>query len=104
MSSQNKFLIYANSNCVDFREDAFDAIALSNPWKEVNHVSGCAGNMKNLTNVRKSFSIRNQSRGTIQSNWKFLRDYQFCLVMENIYLEGYITEKIVLAFAIGCIP
>ena len=32
------------------------------------------------------------------------RHYRFCLVLENHYLEGYITEKIMNAFGGGCIP
>ena len=58
--------------------------------------------MKNLTNIVKTVSFR--GRGRWNNNWKLYNKFRFCFVMENKYLEGYITEKIMMAFAGGCIP
>lgn len=37
-------------------------------------------------------------------NFKGYHEYRFCLVMENTKMDGYVTEKILLAFLGGCIP
>ena len=100
VSSRERFLIYTAGNCVDFRQSAFDAIALANPSLTVEHAAGCHGNM-NLTNVVK---YNPHTGREFNKNWKFMREFRFCLVMENSYVDGYITEKILLAFAAGCIP
>lgn len=102
-STRERFLIYTNGHCVDFRDNAFDAIARATPTLKLEFGGKCNGNMKNLPNVVKSdlpFGKLNQ----YSQNWKMMRNYRFCLVMENSYVEGYITEKIMNAFAGGCIP
>jgi len=102
VSTREKFLVYTNGHCVDFREEAFDAIAMANPSQEVEYAAKCFGKMKNLTNVVKTAKLGR--RGRWNGNWKTYNKYRFCIVMENKYLEGYITEKIMMAFAGGCIP
>lgn len=100
VSSRERFLIYTAGNCVDFRESAFDAISLANPSLTVEYAASCHGNM-NLPNIAKY--EKNTGRD-FRKNWKFMGEFRFCLVMENSYVEGYITEKILLAFTGGCIP
>jgi hypothetical protein len=102
-SSRGRFLIYINKHCVNFREDAFDAIALANPALKLESGAKCYGNIKNLPNVVKSESWV-KPRSNYIENWKLMKNYRFCLVMENSFVEGYITEKILMAFAGGCIP
>ena len=101
VSTRERFLIYTAGNCVDFRQNAFDAIALANPSLDVEYAAGCFGNMQNLTNTVK---YQPSTGGLYHDNWKFMRNFRFCLVMENSYVEGYVTEKILSAFAGGCIP
>ena len=36
-SSRERFLVYTNCNCVDFRQNTFDAIDLANPLLKVEH-------------------------------------------------------------------
>ena len=84
-SSRERFLVYTNGNCVDFRQNTFDAIALANPLLKVEHASHCSGNMQNITNVVKFRLPRGVS---YQSNWKFMRNFRFCLVMD--YRENFI--------------
>ena len=104
-SKQERFLIYVNRNCVNFREEAFDSIAVEFPDKTLEYGSTCLGHKKNLTNVRRT-DIRLQKWSTMwrTMNKDLFHHYRFCLVMENQYLEGYITEKIMNAFIGGCIP
>ena len=92
------FLIYSQANCVPFREEAYDALSRLG---EVHHGGRCNGKLqsKNKTKV---------DTGVTLSNWldniKSYRDYRFCLVMEHGTSEGYVTEKILVAFQAGCVP
>jgi len=108
ISTKERFLVYTNGHCVNFRDDAFDAIALAHPSKTVEHAGSCSGTRKNITNIVKSDlkfgPYKLKGKNLYLSNWKLMRRFRFCLVMENSYVEGYITEKILLAFAGGCIP
>lgn len=94
-----RFLLYTASNCVDFREEAFDQIALLNLSSSVHYASKCSGKRQNHTNVEKV-----NIPGPYTKNDIFMKQYRFCLVMENHKIEGYMTEKIILAFAAGCVP
>lgn len=44
------------------------------------------------------------NRPLVQSKFEVLPYYKFCLCPENSIYEGYVTEKIVDAYAGGCIP
>ena len=44
------------------------------------------------------------ARGHYMQNYVVYSKFQFCLVMENTKLDGYITEKIILAYLAGCFP
>ena len=37
-------------------------------------------------------------------NYQVTSKFQFCLVMENAKVDGYITEKLLLAYLGGCLP
>lgn len=95
------FLMYVNSNCVQFREDAFDAIvqlaALHN-FPKPAAAGKCHGK-------HPEFSIFSNDRSERLANIvdKF-SSYRFALVMENSKVDGYITEKIANAIIAGCIP
>ena len=100
IKQSRKFLIYAQSHCVRFRESAFDMIVsmansrgLSNP-----HAFGnCYGSHPEL-------HIRNKPKKTWKQNYKSMQDYRFVLAMENTARAGYITEKIINAFLASTIP
>jgi hypothetical protein len=101
--TRDRFLIYAVSNCVASREQAFSA--LSNLGKQVEYGGRCAAKNqpgRNATNIVKApDSVFRSSWGT---NHIVFQPYRFALVMENRNAKGYITEKILNAFMAGCIP
>ena len=47
---------------------------------------------------------RNSVGGPVPNKIEFQRGYKFCLCAENTYAPGYTTEKLLQAFASGCIP
>ena len=109
-NTEEAFLLYTASNCVRFREQAFRAIAKvvskipreahKNRSKALHKGAKCGGVMKPPMSPWKPKSWH----GNWRSNFESYRHYRFCLVLENQYQPGYITEKIVLAFWAGCIP
>jgi hypothetical protein len=98
INTGENFLIYTASNCVDFREEAFDRLALLE-IPNVAYGGRCMGKMNNHTNVRK---VKMNMEYT--ENYQEMQKYRFCLVMENTKLDGYITEKILMAYLAGCVP
>jgi hypothetical protein len=94
---QKNFMIYAQSHCVGYRERA--ATLLS----EINsvHFGGQCRGRPYTSNIIKADIGHQQDWGKTP---KMYDGYRFCLVMENRKLDGYITEKIFLAFVGGCIP
>ena len=104
------FMLYTASNCVRFREQAFREIALAvskipleahNNRPTVLHKGAkCGGKLAPPVSPWKP----KDWHGNWPSNYESYRHYRFCLVLENKYQPGYITEKIVLAFWAGCIP
>ena len=94
LNTRKHDLIYAASNCVRYREDMFNLLALV-----VNAKAGgaCCGSHPEL---RVTFSGRNMYRKNVMQ----YVNYKFVLAMENKYSPGYITEKIIYAFAAGAVP
>ncbi|KAL7466773.1 hypothetical protein ACHAXS_013560 [Conticribra weissflogii] len=95
------FLIYAQNNCVAYRQKAFGLLSTIGHA----HHSGKCGAPKGYDNVER---VR---AGINSYNWKrnaeHYSNYRFCLVMEHSYdpeVPYYVTEKILLAFVGGCIP
>ena len=99
------FLVYAASNCVDFRERAVDRLA---GLGRVHIAGNCAGLVDHHPNKTKLNDFPKEKGRTAASLWvqnpRLFRRYRFCLVMEHSAVDGYITEKIVMAFLGGCIP
>lgn len=99
--NRTHFLVYAQNNCVPHRNKAFGMLSTI---ARVHHTGKCAA-PKGYTNIER---VR---AGINKYNWKRNAEqyssYRFCLVMEHVYdpeLPYYVTEKILLAFAAGCIP
>ena len=46
----------------------------------------------------------NSVGGPVPDKIKFQSEYKFCLCAENTYAPGYTTEKLLEAFASGCVP
>lgn len=101
---KRKFLIYANSNCVKFREEAIGRLSFLG-------VIDCNGKCQGKLGTPKPENINNTkatSRINVGNWWlniALYREYKFCFVMEHeIDHPLYITEKILLAFSGNCIP
>ena len=102
VSTQERFLIYAHSNCIGVRQQAFRQIASSN-LPTVHYGGKCDGGVK--YNTTKAVKYPNKVK---LSNWEdnvqIYQKFRFCLTMEHNNNRGYITEKILVAFWAGCIP
>jgi len=93
------FLVYAASNCVGFRDEAYVALSSIGPAYHGGKCRGGGRDRTNRTAVKSGISLKNW-----KDNVAFYSQYRFCLVMEHIYQEAYVTEKILMAFLGGCIP
>jgi len=100
--NRTHFLVYSQSNCIDFRDSAF---GLLSTIKAVHYSGRCKGNpptndWSNISRVESGISL-----GNWWENVSFNKSYRFCLVLEHERLHNaYVTEKILMAFAGGCIP
>ena len=93
-NTKEKFMYYAQRNCVKHREDAFDKLSTI---KRVDAVGACKNNVAST-----GFPDRSKWQS---SNWKYpFTRYRFSLCMENKNVAGYITEKLLMAFLAGTIP
>jgi hypothetical protein len=105
-------VIYTASNCVPYRQQAAERISQIDEKNLIVYYGGsCQGqglkrNKQNTTATKLVQTNMTDSRPGhgLYSNWKDYNQYRYCLVMENTAKSGYITEKIILAFAGGCVP
>ena len=95
-TGQHDAVIYIAKNCEKHRQQAAKKISIVIPIKFGGRciVSTPNGNKVEVSNTRK----------THWENWRIYREYKYCLVLENTRIDGYISEKILLAFLGGCIP
>lgn len=99
-NNKKYFLLYAASNCIDFREKALDMISEI----DVVHQGGkCWGAAQNRERVIEAPEKIDRMEGA-NGNAKMFANYRFALVMENTFAEGYISEKLLNAFMGGTIP
>lgn len=101
--TKKKFLIYTNSQCINFREKVFRELSSIGKVEFGGKCDGGAGVEGNKSNRIKA-SMQNITRKERNLNPSFYREYRFCLVMENKNAPGYVSEKIVFAYLGGCIP
>jgi Glycosyltransferase family 10 (fucosyltransferase). len=101
MNSGERFLIYASSHCIRYRDRAF--ASLSYVGRGPAYYGGtCRGGRFTVNETALlDEDIRSKSWG---GNANHLGKYRFALVMENTKQDGYITEKIINAFLAGCVP
>ena len=97
--TKEEFLIYTASNCVDFRENA---VALLSNISTIHFAGKCRGNLTKERSLPSPWA-HGRNNGW-HDNFAFYRRYRFCFVSENTVQDGYISEKILLAFVSGCIP
>jgi len=98
-NSNRKYLIaYCHRNIVKEREEIFNLFVEKSSEEICHSLSGACGNYPK-TKIK-----------SIGGGWgsKILidtyKDYKFVIAMENKIVDGYITEKILNAFASGAIP
>ena len=101
-NTRERFLVYAASNCVSYREIAFAKLSRIG---RVEYAGHCQGDHRygNNANIIAAPRAGGGNRKWMQNNLYFT-PYRFALVMENDNAPGYITEKILNAFLAGCIP
>ena len=97
--TKERFVIYAASNCKPFRQEA--AMRLADIG--VVELGGrCRISHSQNEHVQEAPAVIRKADWS--QNHEHFRSYRFCLVMENEYVAGYVTEKILNAFLAGCIP
>lgn len=97
---RNEFMAYIQSNCVSYRENAFNLFAMEARRRNSKspHAYGrCCGSFRELKIGKKTGYNHNTNRN-------IFKRYKFALVMENANYPGYVTEKIVNGFLGGAIP
>ena len=97
-----KAVIYATSNCVDFRQRAAKDIGKIIP---VFFGGKCV--VQSLLSSGNGTIYQGkdlETRDSYLSNLRAFSKFQFCLVLENQNNDGYISEKILNAFLGGCLP
>jgi len=100
ISTRQHFLIYVSRNCQPFRDSAFLRLSEIQP----THQGGrCPVHSPRHANIQKVDTLGPRNSNFI-FNFKGYRKYRFCLVMENTKMDGYVTEKILMAFLGGCVP
>ena len=112
-SKKHNAIIYTQSNCVRFREEAAVQFAKFLP---VHYGGKCKGsipandNNNNNNNNQTNNSNNNlllypvPNRTQYPSTEAMFQSYKFCMVMENTKKAGYISEKIFNAYYAGCVP
>ena len=88
------FLIYAASNCVGYRDDAFRRLSQVG---SVHYGGRCNGRGVG------QFSPEVSQGGWGENHYLFAK-YRFALAMENTNTPHYVTEKIANAFLAGSVP
>jgi len=102
-SNKTHFLIYGHGNCIGYRDEAFGRLSTIGPVIQAGKCGAPRGTAStNITKVNLGVSIYNWRNNLWAGHYA---KYRFCLVMEhsNVF-PYYVTEKIMLAFASGCIP
>jgi Glycosyltransferase family 10 (fucosyltransferase) C-term len=103
-SSAYRFMVYTNSHCVQFRETAMSYFS---DIGAIDVGGSCNGSTSQIRqpNAANVVVAPDHVRSTHwRENFKGMNMYRYCLVLENRYADGYISEKILNAFLGGCVP
>ena len=93
-----KAVVYAHTHCVEYRENAVDALAEIVP---VHAIGKCHGNSEKVKVIHK---VRAAAKGWIENSHLF-QGYAFVFAAENEpHHWNYLTEKIIMPFKAGAIP
>ena len=94
---RNHLLAYCNSHPLDIREDVFNRFVETSGENMCHSLGACHGKYKDT----------HRKVSGVWSSKELIRkysDYYFVIAMENKVAPGYITEKILNAYAAGSIP
>lgn len=99
LKRKSKLFAYIVSNCVPYREKAYDDImhlfeTIHNDITGLVHAFGACYGTRPETHVHHKYSTKERYVG----NRHLLPEYKFALVMENEAYDGYVTEKLANAF------
>ena len=115
-------IMYMASNCVDFRQNAAKQLS---QYVNIHFGGSCTIKplKKNGTTIVVSSDTETEKadvsttntetknmrhvtgrRDKRYENYKIFSKYKYCLVMENSYVSGYISEKILFGYLGGCVP
>ena len=94
------FLLYVNSHCVQFREQAFNELVAAAALQQIE-LPIAKGRCHGMYPETRRFV---NDRGERLKNADKLKGFRFVLAMENTFKDGYITEKIMDAFFAGAVP
>ena len=104
-SLEYKAVMYTSGNCVEIRQTAAETISTVVPI-----VFGGRCIVRTVLNRRRGSLYKDKSfigmegRNRRAENYKVYRKFQFCLVMDRVNQEGYISEKLLFAYLGGCLP
>ena len=103
--NKTNFLVYAQGNCVGYRDEAFGRLSALGKVHQAGKCGPPRGtDLTNVTKVIFGVSVYNWRNNFLGGHYA---KYRFCLVMEHsneLELPFYVTEKILMAFASGCVP
>ena len=103
VSVNRRFLAYRSSKCVRHREEAFETIAKMIETTLRHEDVGDA--LGNCYGRRKDLHVKPKGSGSDWNNIDYMKNrYRFALTMEKVNEIGYISEKILVGFAVGSIP
>ena len=102
-SEKRRFLVYRSSKCVRHREEAFEGIAKMIETNLRHEDIGDA--LGNCYGRRKDLHVKPKGSGSDWNKIDYMKNrYRFSLTMEKVNEVGYISEKILVGFAVGSIP
>ena len=103
------FAIYLAKHCIPFRDTAAKLIAQIGELHIGKEYQKCIDKFPDPPGSKPQMSIA--PRGDLKihdsvwmSNENVFYSYRYALVMENTYRDGYISEKLIIAFLSGSIP
>ena len=95
------FLLYTSRRCLPHREKAFNLFADVEP---VTSAGRCEGLSVSVNRRHHDNFLKIDGSGAWTEASALYKDFKFGLVMENTKKAGYVSEKILNAFAGGTIP
>jgi Glycosyltransferase family 10 (fucosyltransferase) C-term len=91
-------VVYLASKCHPHRQRAARQLSTILP---VHHGEKCTVAGFNTSQIPSTLLT---DRADLRGNYRIFQKYKYCLAMENVQQEGYMTEKLLNAYLGGCLP